>query len=662
MKAHFLALVLIAACQAPTPTQRTSADSSGGPGPLPPTCDQSVDNLLNTSTPRYVAIGYANPALANLVDPLVGSALSNLPVGVNWPGATVTITRNGKLIFSRAYGYANPHANVYMEPDSIMRLASVSKPITAMAMIKLIHDGTTLPDGTTPLDINSTPFSFLNVGPPPGCPAPPATCPDFATLPLPAADTYGPTPPVDGGLGNGMYNYGWNGSGGMNPLLPNITVHGLFFHTAGWGRDAPFYVWEPYWAGMQGVGGPVATALGISTPATCKQTVQFIQNQPLQFTPGSKYDYSNIGYCVAAETIAELSGKTYEQYVSDTIFSAFNMNDTFPGKSLWKNLHDRETAYYDWTSNDNDVTYFPTKDGPSLADPTKTVAGVYGADFWIESFTGFGGWISSAIDMARFSAEIAHQKPELVSLFGGSADSSWPTEFYTISRDRPSFENSWASGWVGFGWDTIGPVVNTTTNQYFYVKGGGMPGTSTEIRLTGDATTGDDYTVTVLCNASHTDQNVVDPLAHGIAQAVMHSTTPVVPDDSVDLFPQYDNVYGNWNYENDFDTELASMERYGYYPVRIDGQWAPPTTFYPHCNPTTNPSCLPINEPAQPQYRARYALAPFGTPIIVHHRSCSEIQGDIAAGGQVISLQKFLDSNTNDWRYQAVISPAPTGP
>jgi N-acyl-D-amino-acid deacylase len=50
------------------------------------------------------------------------------------PGASLAITRNGSLVFAHGYG-----ANV--QPDSVFRIASLSKQLTAVAILKLAQEG-----------------------------------------------------------------------------------------------------------------------------------------------------------------------------------------------------------------------------------------------------------------------------------------------------------------------------------------------------------------------------------------------------------------------------------------------------------------------------------------------------------------------------------------
>ncbi len=57
------------------------------------------------------------------------------------PGAVVAVARNGKIAYERAFGYQNREEKVLMKPDSIFRIASMSKPITSVAVMMLVEEG-----------------------------------------------------------------------------------------------------------------------------------------------------------------------------------------------------------------------------------------------------------------------------------------------------------------------------------------------------------------------------------------------------------------------------------------------------------------------------------------------------------------------------------------
>jgi len=92
-------------------------------------------------------------AIALLLPPTTGSAT---PTGDVWasvdqrlaaeypangPGAYAIVARGDKVLFSRGYGLANVELNVPLTSDSVIRIASLTKQFTAVAILKLAEQG-----------------------------------------------------------------------------------------------------------------------------------------------------------------------------------------------------------------------------------------------------------------------------------------------------------------------------------------------------------------------------------------------------------------------------------------------------------------------------------------------------------------------------------------
>ncbi|WP_187270042.1 serine hydrolase domain-containing protein [Pontibacter qinzhouensis] len=56
------------------------------------------------------------------------------------PGLSIAIARNEKLVFAKSYGYASKERKDPVHNASLFRIASISKPITAIAILKLVQD------------------------------------------------------------------------------------------------------------------------------------------------------------------------------------------------------------------------------------------------------------------------------------------------------------------------------------------------------------------------------------------------------------------------------------------------------------------------------------------------------------------------------------------
>ncbi|HTI52407.1 MAG TPA: serine hydrolase domain-containing protein, partial [Planctomycetaceae bacterium] len=57
----------------------------------------------------------------------------------NIPGGALAIAKDGRLVFARGYGYASLESRIPVEPESRFRIASISKPITAIAVLQLVE-------------------------------------------------------------------------------------------------------------------------------------------------------------------------------------------------------------------------------------------------------------------------------------------------------------------------------------------------------------------------------------------------------------------------------------------------------------------------------------------------------------------------------------------
>jgi N-acyl-D-amino-acid deacylase len=57
------------------------------------------------------------------------------------PGAAFAVASRGRLVDVKGFGYADVAARTPVDPDTMFALASCSKPITAMAIMRLVDEG-----------------------------------------------------------------------------------------------------------------------------------------------------------------------------------------------------------------------------------------------------------------------------------------------------------------------------------------------------------------------------------------------------------------------------------------------------------------------------------------------------------------------------------------
>jgi CubicO group peptidase (beta-lactamase class C family) len=150
-------------------------------------------------------------------------------------GASVAIAKDGKLIYARGFGYADTASKTETQPYSQFRIASISKLVTAIGIMKLQEEGK------------------LSVG----------------------DSVFGP----DGILNDAFFD---------NPKdkrVYGITIAHLLGHEAGWSQRYGDQMFMPT---------IIAQAMGVKTPVDIKTIVRFALNKRLQYTPGKGKAYSNL--------------------------------------------------------------------------------------------------------------------------------------------------------------------------------------------------------------------------------------------------------------------------------------------------------------------------------------------------------------------------------
>jgi len=288
--------------------------------------------LLLTGNRASAQTGIPVPEMT-ATDNLVSSFLSTW----NIPGATVAITKDGRLIYNRAFGWANMAHTEPMQPYTLLRIASNSKAITGIAIMKLVEDGL--------LNLNDTVFGTGRI------------------------------------LDQPYYL-----SAISDSRIYNITVKELLEHTAGWNRDVNC---DGY-IGCDPIGFPthVATVLGEANPVGDSSMIKFLLQKGLNFDPGTAYAYSNVGYLVLGKIIKAKTGMNYEDYVASIIMEPLGLCDMHLGGDFLSEKQEREGEYYG------------TATTLSAYGTGEMVPWQYGG-LLISDMNAHGGWISTSADYAR---------------------------------------------------------------------------------------------------------------------------------------------------------------------------------------------------------------------------------------------------------------------
>lgn len=178
--------------------------------------------------------------------------------------------------------------------------------------------------------------------------------------------------------------------------LKLITLEQLVDHKAGWDTDKMGF--DPMFASNK-----IANALGTFMPVSCPTVMRYMFNErTLNFTPGTDSFYSNFGYCVLGRVIEAQSGQNYETYVRQHILNPAGVSAGMRlGRTLVKHRYPNEVRYYDHEGADNV--------SPVVAGAPGKVQRPDGG-FNLEAMDAHGGWVGSALDVARF-AQYANPQP-----------------------------------------------------------------------------------------------------------------------------------------------------------------------------------------------------------------------------------------------------------
>lgn len=75
-----------------------------------------------------------------------------------------------------------------------------------------------------------------------------------------------------------------------------------------------------------------------------EEMINHFKNEPMEFTPGTKWNYNNSGYFLLGYIIEKASGRTYAQYIEENIFQPLGMTNSLYGSNL-KIIKNRVDGY-----------------------------------------------------------------------------------------------------------------------------------------------------------------------------------------------------------------------------------------------------------------------------------------------------------------------------
>lgn len=239
-------------------------------------------------------------------------------------GASVAVAKNGKLVYAHGFGYADKTSATPVEPYNRFRIASISKLVTAVAIMKLQEEGK--------LFVHDRVFGT-------------------------------------GGILNDTIF-----SNPRDKRVYGITVAHLLGHEGGW---------TTRWGDQMFMPLIIADALCEKPPVDTKTIVRFALKKNLHFTPGSGRSYSNLGYAILGLVIERVSGMSYYDFCRAKVLEPLGIYDMSLARNLLSERAPFEVTYYE----PGDAVLKPSIYGDNVMVPASyggnDIEALGGAGAWI---------------------------------------------------------------------------------------------------------------------------------------------------------------------------------------------------------------------------------------------------------------------------------------
>jgi CubicO group peptidase (beta-lactamase class C family) len=254
----------------------------------------------------------------------------------DFSGAVTLVARKGKVVHFEAQGFADVEAQKPMRTDTLFQLASMTKPVTAVAVLMLMEEGK--------LVLSDPVSKFI---------------PEFKNPKV--AVWRAPNDPTGAGLT-------------LVPAAREITLHDLLTHTAGLAN------------GFAGPAGDYVRRANLPDGGSLDERVRRAATLPLNFQPGTQWEYSGFaGFDALGRVVELVSAMTLEEFFERRIFTPLGMKDTYFTVPASR-------------ANDVAVSYDKTDAGLSRLKPAPAVEASSGP-----YFSGSLGLTGSTSDYLKFS-------------------------------------------------------------------------------------------------------------------------------------------------------------------------------------------------------------------------------------------------------------------
>ena len=201
-------------------------------------------------------------------------------------GASLAIMRNDSLVYAKGYGWADRERGVRMQPGNLLRMASVSKLITAVGIMVLQERG-------------------------------------LLWLGQPVFGPFGILNEYDAFISDEDYYL--------------ITVENLLRHEGGFSTNGG----DPKFSTLN-----IMRQYGFRRPPSQEQLVEKLLSRPLHFVPGEGRSYSNFGYLLLSMIIEKVSGEPYERFIQEQVLRRAGCLDFHIARIYYEDRWPGEVKYY----------------------------------------------------------------------------------------------------------------------------------------------------------------------------------------------------------------------------------------------------------------------------------------------------------------------------
>lgn len=277
-------------------------------------------------------------------------------------GAQLSVVRNDSLLYTKGFGMADSEKGEAMTPGHVMRIASISKLVTAAGVMKLSEEG------------------LLNLD-------------DLV---------FGP---------GGILRDSFYCNSIKDPGYYKITVEHLLRHQGGFGTR----LGDPMFSTRA-----VMQRNGLEKAPDHRTMLRCELRRRLAFVPGTSQSYSNLGYMILSMVIEQKSGRSYEDFIRDEVLAPAGCHDFRIAGNYLKDRQKGEVRYYVPDNEPLYPEYNCSGDSVVRCYGANDIKSLAGAGAWVASTAELARFVAS-IDGRPGVPDIL--KPESVGLMTEYFDS-----------------------------------------------------------------------------------------------------------------------------------------------------------------------------------------------------------------------------------------------